>query len=322
MESSSLPRFTVVVPTRNRPGQLAACLASLEAQDYPADRFEVVVVDDGSDPPVSDLVTSFDRIAIRVISNGHSGPGIARNAGVDAATGDCIAFTDDDCTASPGWLTAFAAALYEHPRALLGGPILNGLTDNIFAEASQTLVDYLYDWYNRVPGHARFLTSNNLAVSRQAFLEAGGFDPIFVRAAGEDRELSARWAHLGRPAYIVSDATVVHRHHMGLRGFLRQHVGYGRGALYYRIREAQHGHGRVRIEPPAFYFGMMMVPWRRSGPLRALGLSSLLAVSQVANALGYFREKLTREPGLPAPPDPREPERAAAVAGPKGESVE
>lgn len=284
--------FSVVVPTRNRHHQLAECLASLAEQDYPADRFEVVVVDDGSDPPISSVACSFEhRMAVRVVRRQHDGPGAARNAGADAATGDCIAFTDDDCTVSAGWLSAYAKALAEHPDALLSGPIVNGLDDNVFAATSQVLVDYLYGYYNRNVGRATFLTSNNLAVARAKLREVGGFDPIFVHAAGEDRELSSRWAHLGRPAFVVPDAVVTHRHHMGLQGFVRQHFGYGRGALYFHIKEAERGNTNVRIEPRSFYTDMLRAPRPHANGPAATTMSGLLIVSQAANAAGYFWEK-------------------------------
>jgi glycosyltransferase involved in cell wall biosynthesis len=64
------PSFSVVVPTRNGPGQLAECLASLAAQDYPADRFEVVVVDDGSDPPIRSVARSFEHGRSTSAANG------------------------------------------------------------------------------------------------------------------------------------------------------------------------------------------------------------------------------------------------------------
>lgn len=289
------PLFSVIVPTRNRIDQLTECLGSLAAQDYPADRYEVVIVDDGGEQPAQQAADRFsDRLTLRIISCQHGGPGLARNAGIRAAAGEYVAFTDDDCIATTGWLSAYADALEEHPAALLSGPIRNGLDGNIYAATSQVLVDYLYRYYNREPGRARFLTSNNLAASRDRLLEVGGFDPIFVRAAGEDRELSSRWAHLGRPAWVVPDAIIVHRHVMGFGGFMRQHFSYGRGALYFRIREAERGHTHVKVEPPAFYTDMLRAPASCASGLTAVAMSGLLMVSQAANALGYFREKYGR----------------------------
>ena len=86
----------------------------------------------------------------------------------------------------------------QSPDALVGGHTVNALADNLFASASQLLVNRLC-----TPGNGRgrpiFVNGNNLATTRAAFESAGGFDPTFRTSAGEDRELSARFQGLGRP---------------------------------------------------------------------------------------------------------------------------
>ena len=117
-----LPSFSVIVPTWNRPVELATCLRALVSLDYPADRYEVVVVDDGSDPPVEpprDLARP--GLRVRVLAQPNRGPSAARNEGARAAEGEMLAFTDDDCAPDPGWLRSLAAAAATAPRSLLGG---------------------------------------------------------------------------------------------------------------------------------------------------------------------------------------------------------
>ena len=99
-------RFSVIVPTRGRPEALRACLESLVALEYPRAEYEVIVVDDGAgvDPGLIDAVAG--RMRARLIEQEHLGPATARNRGVMAALGEVIAFTDDDCTVDPTWLTA------------------------------------------------------------------------------------------------------------------------------------------------------------------------------------------------------------------------
>ena len=90
-------RLSVVIPTYNRRDRLARVLAALERQTMPADEFEVVVVDDGSTDGSSDwLATRKPAYALRTLRLSNGGPARARNAGVEAATGDILLFIDDD----------------------------------------------------------------------------------------------------------------------------------------------------------------------------------------------------------------------------------
>ncbi len=76
--------------------------------DYPADQFEVIVIDDGSSMPI-DAWSGDSRV--RVIRQDNKGPAAARNAGIASARGAFLAFTDDDCVPEPGWLAALVEAL-------------------------------------------------------------------------------------------------------------------------------------------------------------------------------------------------------------------
>lgn len=284
---------TVIVPTYNRPAALARCLAGLAEQDYPRELWEVVVVDDGGAAALDGIIEeAAERMRVRLLRKEHRGPGHARNHGVRHAEGELIAFTDDDCKPEPNWLREFAAAHAADPDALLGGHTWNALPSDRYAQASQLLIDYLYSYYNLEREDAQFFTSNNMAVGRDAFLEVGGFDPLFRYAAGEDRELCARWRHLGRRLVYVPVARVAHAHALTMRTFLRQHVGYGRGAYYFRLREAERTEEGVKLEPPHFYMNMMRLPFHQLGWSGGLAAAGLLVLAQVGNAAGYYLERV------------------------------
>lgn len=278
-------KFSVIVPTRNRPEQLRECLTALSRQDFPRDQFEVLVVDDGSEPPLEAVPGA------RLLRQPHSGPAVARNTGVAHACGCWLAFTDDDCRPQASWLTALSKCLMEHPAHLLGGVVVNHLAHNPYAAASQQLISYLYSYYNADRGQPRFFTSNNMAVAADAFHAVGGFDTSLPRPAAEDRELCDRWLHQRRPMAFVSDAIVRHAHPLNLRGFLRQHFNYGCGAHYYHLTRARRRGGPMRVEPWRFYAGILRYPFTVDAP-RPLRQTTLLFVAQLANALGYFAERL------------------------------
>ena len=97
------PSFTIVVPTFNRPRQLTACLDALTKLEYPRERWEVIVVDDASPEPPRNVIAAYcNRLRVSLLIQSHSGPACARNRGVEQASGELIAFTDDDCAPTPG----------------------------------------------------------------------------------------------------------------------------------------------------------------------------------------------------------------------------
>src|SRR5437667_5121569 len=136
--SRPLPTFSVIIPTRDRPRELAVCLESLAQQDYPRDRFEVIVVDDASRESIAESIAPFTiRLRLTALTQPQgAGPGKARNRGAAEATADILAFTDDDCTPAPDWLEKLATRFAANPGHLLGGRVINALTTNPYSIAS------------------------------------------------------------------------------------------------------------------------------------------------------------------------------------------
>lgn len=291
-ESTRAPRVSVVLPTYNRPTSLHACLASLAAQDFPRDDYEVIVVDDGSRESLTTVVDQFvGTMSVRLLQQRNAGPASARNAGAAAARGALLAFIDDDCAATPHWISTLVRHASEYEHAAIGGFVENALRRNAYASASQLLVDYLYGYYDHDEVQGRFFVTSNVAFPKDAFLALGGFDTSFPLAAAEDRELCERWREAGYPLHFASDAVVQHAHRLTFRRFCRQHFTYGRGAHYLQLARAQRGQHRLRIEPMQFYSKMLMYPFVRLPFPDALGSAMLLAVSQIMYVAGYTRER-------------------------------
>ena len=177
---------------------------------------------------------------------------------------------------------------------MIGGRTINALPSYVCSCASQMLIDYLYVWYNAESQRARFFTSNNMAVSAEAFRQIGGFDVGFPLAAAEDRDLCERWFGDGRPMIYVPEACVYHAHPLTPVGFWRQHATYGRGAHHSRKARMKRGQGGIRFEPISFYRGMLRFPMSRGRGWKALQLASLIGIAQVANATGFLHESLTQ----------------------------
>lgn len=282
----------IVVPSYARASQLATCLSHLAGLD--GGPYRTIVVDDGSPEPLAPICAAAGDW-VTCLRQPNGGPGAARNAGAAAAEGArWLLFTDDDCRPRPDWARRLLSAQGGTAMRLVGGRIVNALTRNVFAQASQSLSSYLYDVYQRTGSEMSFFTTNNMCCLRDDFLAVGGFDPTF-RVASEDRDLSLRWKDAGGALHYAPEAVVDHAHEMSLTGFWRQHRGYGLGAR--RLHRALDARGDVRpkIEPARFYAGMLAYPFRHSRRLRAVE-SALIGLSQVAMVAGYA-EALRAERG-------------------------
>lgn len=287
------PAFSIVIPTFNRPDRLLRCIATLDSLDYPRERFEVIVVDDGSPEPVQPLLHDLRvRFAIKCHSVKHGGPAAARNIGAAHAAGRFLAFLDDDCAPVPSWLARMEMHFRTDPSALVAGRVLNGLHANIYSEASQRLISYLMGYFNADSATARFVTANNMGVGREAFLRVGGFNARFRGAGGEDREFGDRWQQLGFKLAYCPDVEVVHYHHLTLRQFFRQHLHYGRGAATYHELRSDRRASHIRIEPFKFYRDLVLYPFTVRNSKRRLAIATLMILSQLANAAGFLYETL------------------------------
>jgi glycosyltransferase involved in cell wall biosynthesis len=285
--------FSIVIPTYERPRQLAACLDSLAKLDYPRDRFEVIVVDDGSKAPPKDVVASFrDELNLILLAQPNGGPASARNAGAREAKGAFLAFTDDDCTPAPTWLTKFALRLADTPDHMIGGWVINALRGNIFTASSQLMTDAVYEYYNHDSGRQHFFTSNNLAVPAEMFRALGGFDMTFPLPASEDREFCERWLSRGNQMTYAPEAVVYHSHEMALGGFFKHYFNYGRGALHFHGVRARAGRERLKVDPK-FYLNLFTYPFRHLNGGRALLMETMLVLAYVAYTGGFLWQKLT-----------------------------
>jgi len=297
--SPDTPMISVVIPTFNRPAALARCLASLCRQTCPKARFEVIVVDDGGPQPAAGVVSGFEkRLDVRCVFQPHRGPAAARNRGAALARGRFVAFIDDDCIASKRWLERLCLRFEKSPQAAaVGGRVVNLLSANAYAEASQLLVDRLRRHLSRGNGHCGFVTSNNLAVDRRFFWDLGGFDESFKRAAGEDRDLCDRWGAARAGLIFAPEARVYHAHRLTLRSFMRQHFNYGCGARQFRRKKAARCPRCSRFEPLSFYTGIVRQALQRRGGSGRFHLAVLTAASQAANGCGYLWQVINEAPG-------------------------
>lgn len=193
---------SVIIPVRNDARRLAVCLQSLADQDYAAERFEVIVVDNGSS---DDSVGVARASGAKVLSHPKLRVGALRNRGVQCARGDILALVDSDHEVPPGWLQAGVDELVADPNLqMIGAPYLpppqGTWVQRIWA---------LHRLRNTRRGEVVWLASGNLFMRKYDFDRIGGFDEALV--ATEDVDLCVRLAEgKGR---IVCDMRVANIHH-------------------------------------------------------------------------------------------------------------
>ena len=216
----SWPRISVVVCTYNGARTLGQCLAGLKELDYPD--HEVIVVDDGS----TDETPAIARASgFRVVVDGRQGLSGARNSGLREATGEIVAYIDDDAWPDPHWLRYLALAFRESTHVGMGGPNLpppgDGLVAASIANAPGNPIHVLLN-----DCEAEHIPGCNMAF-RRANLEAiGGFDTRF-RCAGDDVDVCWRLRDRGWTLGYSPAAVVWHHRRGSIRAFWRQQVGYG-----------------------------------------------------------------------------------------------
>lgn len=286
MMKDRTPSFSVIIPTYERPAQLATCLSALSQLDYPRARFEVIVVDDGSAQSPAGVVKEFrDLLDVRLFSQPNAGPAAARNFGATYARFDFLAFTDDDCAPDADWLRALAAHFIKTPDRIIGGRTLNALAQNLYSETSQLIIEVIYSHFNNDADAARFFASNNLALPLKRFREMGGFNASFITS--EDRELCDRWLAHGLSMTYAPDAIIRHAHALTLRSLWRQHFAYGRGAWRFHHACTQRGHPPFKPDR-VFYLKLLRAAASHTNKRRAMQLSILLLWSQMANVAGFI----------------------------------
>ena len=226
-QAATLPTISIVIPVLDRAQELVRCLDSIALVDYPSDRIQVIVVDDGSRDDSARVAR--DRGALVVSSGGtRRGPAAARNVGASQAYGELLAFIDSDCSASTQWLAELVPLFSDARVAAVGGQV-DGMCCASGVDRYEAVMSSL-----SLGTRARFgssgddtfyLPSCNLLVRRTLFLSVNGFvDSMHV---GEDVDLTWRLRDAGWTIAYLPAGRILHEHRSTLRSFMSRRFDYG-----------------------------------------------------------------------------------------------
>ena len=203
---SGLPYISVVVPVWNSPELIAKCLAALEAQTYPRERFEVIVVDNGSTDATAEVVRGFAGVTL--LSEPLPGSYRARNVGLKAAKGEYVAFTDADCVPDSGWLSGLVDAVLSHPEAgIIAGKIELFAVDGDGSDACMKY-ERIFAFNQERNVRWNFCVTASWLSPRKLLTDMGGFRDDL--RSGGDTECSRRITATGRS--IVYAPSSITRH--------------------------------------------------------------------------------------------------------------
>lgn len=218
---SNWPRISIVLCSYNGARTIRGTLESLRALDY--SDYEVIVINDGSTDETANIICDYDVISISTENRGLSN---ARNTGWQAATGDIVAYIDDDAYPDPHWLQFLASTYLTTDYAAVGGsspaPAGDGLIADCVANAPGRPVHVLL-----TDTEAEHIPGCNMSFKRYALEAIGGFDPRF-RVAGDD--VDACWQVQEQGWKIGYHAGALNWHHCrdSLKAYWRQQLNYGR----------------------------------------------------------------------------------------------
>jgi O-antigen biosynthesis protein len=252
------PRVSVVVCSHNGARTIRDCLEGLKNLVYPD--CEVIVVDDGSTDRTAAIASEYD---CRVIRTKNQGLSSARNTGWQAASGEIVAYIDDDAYPDPHWLQYIASTFLNTmnvSHAAVGGPNVTPLTDGPIARCVA-----------HAPGgpthvllsdrEAEHIPGCNIAFRKSCLHAIGGFDTQF-RVAGDDVDVCWRLQQRGWTLGFNPAAVVWHHRRNSVRAYLRQQKGYGKAEALLEKKWPEKYNLAGHLTWAGRVYGIQYVRWR------------------------------------------------------------
>ncbi|MCP4022239.1 MAG: mycofactocin system glycosyltransferase, partial [Desulfobacteraceae bacterium] len=222
-----LPFVSIIIPVRNRPKDISACLNSLKELEYPKEKTEIIVVDDASDDNTAGMIKHFPEVRLIALTQ-HSQASFCRNRAAEAAKGDILAFIDSDCLADPSWLRELVPAFRDGSLGALGG-----LVDSYYDEKSLDQYEMVKSalkigsWFKRSMKKERFfyVPFCNILVRRDLYLKLGGLNEALH--VGEDVDFCWRLQDSRAMLEYRPVGRIFHKHRNSLLPFCSRRFDYG-----------------------------------------------------------------------------------------------
>ena len=271
-----MPRFSVIVPVYNRIDEVDDLLKSLSEQS--CKDFEAVIVEDGSSQPCQNVISKYaDKVDVKYYYKENEGRSIARNYGLDRATGDYFIFFDSDCVIPPDYFKTLSAALDRNPVDCFGGP---DAAHESFS-TTQKAINYSMTSFLTTGGIRggkvqleKFVPRTfNMGYSRKVWEKVGGFREMF----SEDIDMSTRIRQAGFSIGLIREAFVYHKRRVNMKLFARQVYVFGMSRITLKLLYPD-SLKLVHTLPAVFVLGSLML----------IALACLVSWWFITPLLAYF----------------------------------
>jgi len=294
-------KYSLIIATYNRLEELQELIASLEAMDFPASDFELIVSDEGSTDGTGEYLCSRTfPVALQYLSQQHKGPGEARNHGMRKARGEYFIFIDSDCIVPPDYLTKVDQFLDKNPVDAFGGPddchpdfppmlkaINYSMTSFLGTGGTRGSTNSVTKFYPR---------SFNMGLHRRVFEQIGGMNQL---RHGQDMDLSARIYNAGFRVALIPDAVVYHKRRTNLRRFYKQIFNWGvarinLGTAYPELLKPVHLAPAFLVAAvvATMIFMLLFPVLRFLGVLMIVGMAGIAVLAFVQSFLRYHSPKV------------------------------
>lgn len=232
--------FSLIIPARNEEATIGKLLAAIADQDYPSDRFEVIVVDDHSTDSTAGIVKSFSNTRLLQLKDDeiNSYKKKALEQGIHAAGNEWIVTTDADCIPQQSWLSTLASFIQQTNAVFVAAPVSMN-ADSSILQAFQAIDFMILQGITGASVEGKKLSmcnGANLAYRKEVFKEVNGFQGIDDIASGDDMLLMHKiWKRYpDRVRYLKSDRAIVSTEPMTTwRGFINQRIRWASKATRY-----------------------------------------------------------------------------------------
>ena len=271
-----MPRFSVIVPVYNRIDEVDDLLKSLSEQS--CKDFEAVIVEDGSSQPCKDVISKYaDKVDVKYFFKENEGRSIARNYGLERASGDYFIFFDSDCVIPPNYFKTLSVALDRNPVDCFGGP---DAAHESFS-STQKAINYSMTSFLTTGGIRggkvqleKFVPRTfNMGYSRKVWEKVGGFREMF----SEDIDMSTRIRQAGFSIDLIREAFVYHKRRVNMKLFARQVYVFGMSRITLKLLYPD-SLKLVHTLPAVFVLGSLML----------IALACLVSWWFITPLLAYF----------------------------------
>lgn len=233
MHSMQQKKISIVIPAYNEEQYLGSALNALNAQSFPRDAFEIIVVDNASTDNTSEVARAHG--ADTVILEPRKGTNRARQTGLEHSAGEIVAFLDADCIPPKNWLSKIHAKLHEPKSkyiAIAGSYVFNWEKD----ESTMIIMERMYQWIvmpamsevvGKIFKRGGVIIGGNFASFRENFLKINGFDTSYT-FFGDDTSIARRLGELGYVKFDPSLTVVSSTRRFKREGLLRTNIEYAK----------------------------------------------------------------------------------------------